>query len=55
MLETMAEQYCRWDPSLKILSYRFSNVMLPEEYKNFEDWQSDPKARYWNCWGGSLL
>lgn len=55
MLETMAEQYCRWDPSLKILSYRFSNVMLPEEYKNFEDWQKDPKARYWNCWGPYLL
>jgi nucleoside-diphosphate-sugar epimerase len=51
MLETMAEQYCRWDPSAKILSYRFSNVMLPEEYAGFEDWQKDPKARYWNCWG----
>lgn len=48
--ETIAEQYCRWDPTLKIISLRFSNVMLPEEYKNFEAWQEDPKARYWNCW-----
>jgi len=51
MGETMAEQYTRWDPELKIMSMRFSNVMLPEEYAGFENWQSDPKARYWNCWG----
>jgi len=51
MGETMAEQYCRWDPSTKIISLRFSNVMLPEEYKTFESWQEDPMARYWNCWG----
>lgn len=49
--ETIAEQYTRWDPELKIISLRFSNVMLPEEYKTFESWQDDPKARYWNCWG----
>ena len=51
MGETMAEQYTRWDPTTKIISLRFSNVMLPEEYKTFEGWQKDPKARYWNCWG----
>lgn len=39
MGETMAEQYTRWDPSLKIISMRFSNVMLPEEYAGFEKWQ----------------
>ena len=39
MGEIMAEQYVRWDPSLKIISLRFSNVMLPEEYANFEGWQ----------------
>jgi len=47
----MAEQYARWDPSVKIISLRFSNVMLPQEYETFEGWQNDPKARYWNCWG----
>ncbi|GAB7340267.1 hypothetical protein MBLNU457_6729t1 [Dothideomycetes sp. NU457] len=51
MGETMAEQYTRWDPELKIISLRFSNVMLPQEYATFDAWQDDPKARYWNCWG----
>lgn len=49
--EVVAEQYCRWDPEAKIVSLRFSNVMLPQEYANFEDWQNDPKLRYWNAWG----
>ncbi len=49
--ETMAEQYARWDPEVKIVSLRFSNVMLPQEYSTFEGWQKDPKLRYWNCWG----
>ncbi|OQO05907.1 hypothetical protein B0A48_10003 [Cryoendolithus antarcticus] len=49
--ETIAEQYTRWDPTLKIISLRFSNVMLPQEYESFESWQDDPKKRYWNCWG----
>lgn len=49
--ETMAEQYTRWDPELKVISLRFSNVMLPQEYSTFEGWQNDPVARYWNCWG----
>lgn len=49
--ETMAEQYARWDPEVKIVSLRFSNVMLPQEYATFEAWQDDPKKRYWNCWG----
>ncbi|KAK5123348.1 hypothetical protein LTR85_002779 [Meristemomyces frigidus] len=51
MGETMAEQYTRWDPETKIISLRFSNVMLPQEYSTFEGWQHDPKLRYWNCWG----
>ncbi|KAL7007548.1 hypothetical protein EMMF5_003012 [Cystobasidiomycetes sp. EMM_F5] len=49
--ETMSEQYTRWDPELKIMSMRFSNVMLEEEYADFENWQDDPKLRHWNCWG----
>lgn len=49
--ETIAEQYARWDPEVKIISLRFSNVMLPQEYATFESWQDDPKKRYWNCWG----
>lgn len=49
--EVVAEEYTRWDPSTKIVSLRFSNVMLPAEYGTFESWQDDPKARYWNAWG----
>ena len=27
--EEMAKQFCRWDPELKIIGLRFSNVMEP--------------------------
>lgn len=53
MGEHLADQYSRWCPDSKYISLRFSNVMLQEEYQNFEAWQRDPKARYWNCWGVS--
>lgn len=49
--EVISDQYVRWDPELKIISLRFSNVMLPQEYATFESWQNDPKLRFWNCWG----
>lgn len=51
MGEHLADQYSRWCPESKYLSLRFSNVMLQEEYANFEAWQKDPSARSWNCWG----
>jgi hypothetical protein len=35
----------RWDPQMKIISLRFSNVMVPEEYETFEGWQNDPELR----------
>ena len=31
--ETMAAQFCRWDPDLRMVGLRFSNVMYPEDYK----------------------
>ncbi|CDS01532.1 related to NAD-dependent epimerase/dehydratase [Sporisorium scitamineum] len=58
--ETLAEQYVRWSKQthrnpkggeVKIVSMRFSNVMLPEEYASFKGWQDDARKRYWNCWG----
>ncbi|KAI0951775.1 hypothetical protein AcV7_007779 [Taiwanofungus camphoratus] len=49
--EVMAGEYSRWDPDTKIMSLRFSNVILPEDYANFETWQNDPKIRKWNLWG----
>ena len=30
--EEMARQFCRWDPELKIIGLRFSNVMEPADY-----------------------
>ena len=49
--EVMADEFCRWDPQMKIISLRFSNVMVPEEYETFEGWQNDPELRVFNAWG----
>lgn len=49
--EVLAEQYARWDPELKIVSLRFSNVMAPGDYADFEGWQDEPSKRSWNAWG----
>ena len=49
--ETMAAQFCRWDPDLRICALRFSNVMNPEDYAAFPKFDSDPRARKWNLWG----
>ena len=51
MGEAMAEQFCRWDPNLKIIGLRLSNVMDESDYPRFETWQDDPQARKWNLWG----
>lgn len=48
--ETMAAQFCRWDPQLRIVGLRFSNVMYPEDYAAFPGFDSDPKKRKWNLW-----
>jgi UDP-glucose 4-epimerase len=49
--EQMAGQLCRWDPELKMIGLRFSNVMLPDNYANFESYDADPQTRRWNLWG----
>jgi nucleoside-diphosphate-sugar epimerase len=46
--ETMAEQFCRWDPELKIFGLRFSNVMEPEDYQAFPGFDVDASRRKWN-------
>lgn len=48
--ETMAEQFCRWDPEMKIFGLRLSNVMALEDYAAFEKFQDDAKHRKWNLW-----
>jgi nucleoside-diphosphate-sugar epimerase len=50
MGEKMAEQYCRWDPKLKIVGLRFSNVMDPEDYARFPSFDKDARSRHWNLW-----
>ncbi|MES2464204.1 MAG: NAD(P)-dependent oxidoreductase [Armatimonadota bacterium] len=49
--EAMAEQFCRWNPLMKIIGLRFSNVMEPQDYAAFPDFDSDARRRKWNLWG----
>ena len=49
--ETMAAQFCRWNPRLKMIGLRFSNVMDPEDYAEFPSFDADPTLRKWNLWG----
>ncbi len=48
--ELMAVQFCRWDPQLKMVGLRFSNVMTPDDYAGFAEFQQDPVHRKWNLW-----
>jgi UDP-glucose 4-epimerase len=41
----------RWDPTLKIIALRFSNVMDQEGYATFPDFDADATLRKWNLWG----
>ena len=49
--ERIAEAYCRWDPELKIVGLRFSNIMELKDYATFGEFQGDPTLRKWNLWG----
>jgi nucleoside-diphosphate-sugar epimerase len=49
--EEMAKQFARWDPELKIIGLRFSNVMEPHDYERFPGFDADAKLRKWNLWG----
>ena len=48
--EQMAEQFCRWQPGLKMIGLRFSNVMEPADYAEFPSFDADARARNWNLW-----
>ena len=50
MGEEMARHFCRWDPEAKIVSLRFSNVMLPGDYAAFPSFEDDRGLRKWNLW-----
>jgi nucleoside-diphosphate-sugar epimerase len=49
--EQMAIELVRWDPTLKIIALRFSNVMDPEDYAEFPGFDADVTLRKWNLWG----
>ena len=49
--EQMAAQFCRWDPRLKMIGLRFSNVMAAADYAAFPSFDADPSLRKWNLWG----
>jgi len=49
--EQMAIELVRWDPELKIIALRFSNVMDDEDYAAFPAFEADPALRQWNLWG----
>lgn len=49
--EQMAIQFTRWDPELSIAGLRFSNVMDPEDYERFPQFDADARARKFNLWG----
>ena len=49
--EQMAIELVRWDPTLKIIALRFSNVMDPEDYEEFPAFEADATLRKWNLWG----
>jgi nucleoside-diphosphate-sugar epimerase len=48
--EEMAGHFCRWDPQLKMIGLRFSNVMDPDDYARFPGFDADPQLRKWNLW-----
>ena len=48
--EHMAAQFCRWEPELKMIGLRFSNVMVPSDYAAFPSYQDDARLRCWNLW-----
>jgi nucleoside-diphosphate-sugar epimerase len=49
--ERMAAELCRWDPQLKMIGLRFSNVMEPGDYAAFPSFDADARLRKWNLWG----
>lgn len=48
--ETMAIELTRWDPALKIVGLRLSNVMEEKDYDRFPAFNSDITLRDWNLW-----
>ncbi len=41
---------CHWEPELKMIGLRFSNVVDETDYPQFPDFDRDPSTRSWNLW-----
>jgi nucleoside-diphosphate-sugar epimerase len=48
--ETIANHIASWS-GIPYIALRFSNIMAPEDYQWFPEFQDDPYARRWNLWG----
>lgn len=48
--ETIAGHIAQWS-GLPFIALRLSNIMAPEDYQRFAEFQDDPHARKWNLWG----
>lgn len=48
--ETMADEFARWHAGLALVSLRFSNVYVAEDYATLAQVQTDPASRKWNLW-----
>jgi nucleoside-diphosphate-sugar epimerase len=49
--EEMARHFTRWNPNLKLIGLRFSNVMDVQDYAAFPAFEQAPESRSWNSWG----
>ncbi len=49
--EEMARHFTRWNPDLKLIGLRFSNVFDVEDYAAFPAFEQNPEGRSWNAWG----
>jgi len=48
--ETIANHIADWS-GIPHIALRFSNIMAPEDYEWFAEFQDDPAKRKWNLWG----
>jgi nucleoside-diphosphate-sugar epimerase len=50
LCEEVARQMNRWNPGTSFVGLRISNIIQPDEYAMFVDWQADANLRKWNLW-----
>ena len=48
--ETVARHIAEWS-GIPFIALRFSNIMAPQDYREFPGFWDDPHRRKWNLWG----